>query len=70
MRVAKQTNENGKEEITIVLTPDDAGLLQSVAHQFAEYIANCKQHRVKMRRLIMLIDKKLPADPEAVRGEK
>lgn len=59
MKVTRETNTNGKESISIELSVGDAELLQTVALQFAENIANCKQHHARMRRLAMLIDKKL-----------
>lgn len=60
MKVSRETNEKtGKDEIRIVLTPDDAGLLQTAANMFAEKTAHCKQHHARMRRLAILIDKKI-----------
>lgn len=57
MKATKKTNEKDLAEIHIILNPEDAELLQTVALQFAEHVANCKKHRNKMRGLAMKIDK-------------
>ncbi len=59
MKVTKQTNEKGKPEIAIIVTPEDAELMQTALIQFSEKVANCKAHQSRMRRLAMLIDKKI-----------
>ena len=40
MKVIRQTNDKGNDEVIITLTPEDAELLQSVTLQFAEKVAN------------------------------
>lgn len=59
MKVTKEVNQNGKVEIRITLTNEDATLTQTAILQFAEKIANCKAHQSRMRILAMLIDKQL-----------
>lgn len=59
MRVTDEINQNGKFEIHIILTNEDATLTQTAILQFAEKTANCKAHQTRMRRLAILIDKRL-----------
>lgn len=59
MKVTKNINDKGIEEIVIIITKEDAELLQIAILQFAEKVANSKKHQTRMRRLSMLVDKTL-----------
>lgn len=57
MKVTKENNPKQIDEVRIVLTVEEATLVQTAVLQFAENIANREAHKSKMRRLAMLIDK-------------
>lgn len=57
MKVTKEINHKQIDEVQIVLTLEEATLVQTAVLQFAENIANRDTHKSKMRRLAMLIDK-------------
>ena len=59
MKVDKKITENGKTEIHIVVSNEDANLLQTAAIQFADKVAHIPAHSARMRRLAMLLDKKI-----------
>ncbi len=59
MKVSRDKLKTGKEVIHIEITLEDAHLLQTATIQFAESIAKTRPHRVRMRRLAILIDNAL-----------